>query len=254
VDYLARTARLSALEARYSLLLRRALVRSAEKAVAMHEAGASPQLAAAMVSRTEVSQVLAQLYVACGDVEARMQYEALTGGQKLVSPQGILLKAIAPPAVVSRWGQRLKQFITTEGAAAVRGITETTRKIVRSVLTESATAGDSIQVASKKLRDKIAALAPERAVRIARTELVTASNVGSLLGAEATGLKLEKFWIATPDGRTRPDHANANGQGSPLQNGFFQVGGYRCRYPGDPLLPASERVNCRCAVGYRKPL
>jgi hypothetical protein len=250
--YRARNARLDALEEHYTRALRLALVRSIEKAVVMHEAGAAPAMAAAMVSRTEVTQVLARLYVACGDVEARLQYEALTGGRKFVSPKGVLLKAIAPPSAISRWGQRLRQFITTEGAQAVRGITETTRKIVKAVLTESAGLGDSIQVASKKLRDKVAQLAPERARRIARTELVSASNYGSLLGAEATGLQLEKFWIATPDSRTRPDHNNADGQGAPLHNGFFQVGGYRARYPGDVLLPASERCNCRCAIGYRR--
>ncbi len=244
MDYHARIARLTALEARYIKQMRRALVVSAERAVAAHLAGASPELAAAMVTSARVIEVLEKLYVTCGDTEARIQYEELTPATK----------ALAPPAVISRWGQRLRQFITTEGAAAVRGITETTRRIVRQALTESAAAGDGIAVAARRLRERVATLAPQRAVRIVRTELVAASNVGSLLGAEATGLKLEKFWIATPDGRTRPDHARANGQGAPLQAGFFQVGGYRCRYPGDPLLPASERCNCRCAVGYRKPL
>lgn len=244
MDYHARTARLTALEARYIKPMRRALVLSAEKAVEMHLAGASPELAASMVTTARVIEVLQKLYVACGTTEAALQYDELTPATK----------ALAPPAVLSRWGQRLKQFITTEGAQAVRGITETTRKIVKQALIDSAAAGEGVAEAARKLRQRVAQLAPQRAVRIVRTELVAASNVGSLLGAEATGLPLEKFWIATPDGRTRPDHARANGQGAALQGGFFTVGGYRARYPGDPLLPASERCNCRCAVGYRKPL
>lgn len=244
MDYHARQARLAALEPRYVARLRTALLRSVERAVSAHEQGATGALAASFVTTAEVVAVLQKLYVECGSTEAALQYDALTP----------TTKALAPPAALSNWAGRLKKFITTEGAAAVKGITETTRKLVRSVLNESAAAGDGIAVAAKKLRAHVAELAPERAVNIARTELNAAANIGSLLGAEATGLTLEKFWIATPDGRTRPDHVAANGQGAPLQGGWFVVGGYRCRYPLDPLLPPSERCRCRCAVGYRKPL
>lgn len=241
-SYYAQRARLEALEAKYIPKLRRALLRSVEPAAELVLAGADGIMAAALVSTKEITAVLQALYVECGTVEAQLQYDALTPA----------IKALAPPSTVSRWGERLKNFITGEGAAAVKGITERTRRIVRSVLNEAAAAGDGIQLAAKKLRERVAELAPARARVIARTELVSAGNYGSLLGAQATGLRLEKFWIATKDARTRIDHVNADGQGTALQDGFFQVGGYPCRYPGDVLLPASERANCRCAVGYRR--
>jgi hypothetical protein len=237
-----RAARLTALEARYIARMRRALVRSVEPAAAFAEAGAGPELAATRVSSAEVVAVLADLYAAAGMPEARASYASLLPPVKVQGPAGL----------AGGWLARLRRFISTEGAAAVRGITETTRQLVRSVLQESAAAGDSVQVAAGKLRARVAQVAPARATRIVRTELITASNVGSLLGAEATGLKLEKVWLATPDGRTRLEHARANDQGVPLQGGVFTVGSYPARYPGDPLLPASERVNCRCSVGYRK--
>jgi hypothetical protein len=241
--YAAQRARLEALEASHAKRIRLALIRSAKTAVAMVLAGATPELAAARVRDTEVIAALRRLYVDCGTAEARIVYEQLTPAAK----------ALAPPAAVASWLGRLQKFITTEGALSVRRITETTRKAVREVLQEAAVAGDSVQVAAKKLRDRVGVIARRRSVVIARTELVSAANFGSVLGAQATGLALEKFWIATPDGRTRPEHAAANKQGAPLQDGLFVVGGYRCRYPGDPLLPAAERCNCRCAVGYRKP-
>lgn len=241
-SYYAQRARLEALEAKYIPKLRRALLRSIEPAAELVLVGADAAMAAALVSEKEVTAVLQSLYAECGTVEAQLQYDALTPA----------VKALAPPSTVSRWGERLRAFITGEGAAAVKGITERTRKIVRSVLNEAAAAGDGIEVAARKLRQRVAELAPKRARVIARTELVSASNYGSLLGAQATGVRLEKFWIATKDGRTRIDHANADGQGAPLQDGFFQVGGHPCRYPGDPLLPAGERANCRCAVGFRR--
>lgn len=240
--YHATRARQEALVPRYAKKMRRALQLSVAPALALHEAGASPELAAAGVTSKEVITVLVALYVDCGLAEARITYDSLTPA----------VKALAPLALVSQWGARLRSFITGEGAESVRRITETTRKKVKAVLQQAAAAGDGVAVAAKKLRDEVAAFSVARSKRIVRTELVSASNYGSTLGAEATGLRLEKFWIATPDGRTRPEHAAADGQGAPLQGGMFSVGGYPCRYPGDPILPAGERVNCRCSIGYRK--
>jgi hypothetical protein len=240
-EYHAHRARLDALESRYTPKVRRALVRSVERCAAAVEAGGGIDMAAALVDRKPVEEALALLYVGAGLPEAKYTYASLTEGQK----------AQAPPTTATNWADRLKRFITTEGAAAVRGITETTRKLVRAVLSEAAEAGDSVQVAARKLRARVAQVSKERAVAIVRTELVAAGNYGSLVGAQATGLKLEKWWMATPDGRTRPSHAVANGQGAPLQDGLFTVGGEHCRYPGDPVLSVGERARCRCAIAYR---
>lgn len=248
--YLAHRERLDALEPAYTPKVRRALLRSIERTVATVEAGGSIDLAAALVDQKPVADALALLYVAAGVPEARITYDHLTGDAKGLGIQ-LQTKAVAPPEIVTGWGARLKRFITTEGAAAVRGITETTRKLVRAVLSEAAEAGDSVQVAARKLRQRVAEVSKERAVAICRTELVAAGNAGSLLGAQATGLKLEKWWLATPDGRTRPTHSAADGQGAPLQDGFFTVGGELCRYPGDPMLSVGERARCRCAIAYR---
>ena len=239
----AQRARLDALEARFAARLRPALLHSVAPALAAFEQGASPALAAALVSAAPVLAVLRALYEQAGTAEARHAYRALTDGRK----------AQAPPGLVQTWGARLSAFLTGEGAAAVRGITRTTRRLVQAVLEEAARLGDGIPVAAAKLRARVEALAPTRAVAICRTELVAAGNYGSLLGAEATGLKLEKVWLSTSDGRTRIDHVAANGQRAPLQNGFFQVGGERCRYPGDPLLSPRERCRCRCAILYQEP-
>ena len=92
-----------------------------------------------------------------------------------------------------------------------------------------------------------------RAVRIVRTEVIAASNWASQQGAEQTaedyGIELEKEWLATPDSRVRDSHSAADGQRVGLRDPFT-VGGYSAQYPGDPSLPASERVQCRCAVAH----
>ena len=60
--------------------------------------------------------------------------------------------------------------------------------------------------------------------------------------------ELEKTWIATIDGKTRPTHFAADGQRTPL-TGTFSVGHAALHYPGDPDGPPEEVRNCRCRVG-----
>ena len=244
--YYARLRRINALEARHTAAVRVALLRQGEQAALLLEqfsslpGAAGIGVIAARISGQYLTAPLEALYLAAGLPEARNEYEHLTGGPR---------KAEAPPGVLTGWAARLRRFISTEGAAAVRGITERTRAIVRDVLTESAAAGHGISTAAARLRARVAELAPARARAIARTELVSASNFGSLLGAQATGLNLDKRWLSTPGARTRLSHSNASGQ-TVAMDGFFTVGGEPCRYPGDPRLSAGERANCRCAITY----
>lgn len=81
--------------------------------------------------------------------------------------------------------------------------------------------------------------------RIARTEVVSASNKG---GHEAyvDGGAIGEEWLTAVDGRERPSHREANGQVVPIRDAFI-VGGNRAEYPGDPALPISERAQCRCS-------
>jgi hypothetical protein len=84
---------------------------------------------------------------------------------------------------------------------------------------------------------------------VARTEVVSAANAGavhrmSMLGKDAL---LFKQWVATLDARTRPSHAAADGQVQE-RNGRFRVGAAYLEYPGDPLGPPGEVINCRCTI------
>lgn len=56
-----------------------------------------------------------------------------------------------------------------------------------------------------------------------------------------------KRWVTIHDDRVRPSHVAVDGQARPL-DGTFLVGGHALRYPGDPLAPPEERINCRCAI------
>lgn len=87
-----------------------------------------------------------------------------------------------------------------------------------------------------------------RARRIAQTEVVAASNFGSMQGAQATGLPLNKVWLAGGK-NIRLAHLNADGESVPQGDKFLNTG-EPMDFPGDPNGSAENVVNCKCAVAY----
>lgn len=232
------------MERRFTARLRRVLQQQGEQAIATYEAGGSPELAAALITKDSLQELLEELYVVCGNQFALETYQELT------SVKSMQTKASPTETVQNTWLGRLKQFISTEGANRLRSMVETTRKQVRKVLNQVVEDGLGVAEGARVLRREIASISQARAVTITRTEILSASNLGSYEGARATGLDLEKGWLVSLDGRERDSHRAANGQYVPL-NGLFTVGGYPARYPGDSSLPAKEVVRCRCTIIYR---
>ena len=111
--------------------------------------------------------------------------------------------------------------------------------------------GLSIPNTVKLIKETFTEWSKWRATRIARTEVVSASNYGSLQGAKQTGPGLKKFWISTYDSRTRKTHKKAHGQTVEMDE-KFKVGKAELEFPGDPRGPAKEVINCRCAIGYKE--
>ncbi len=229
-----------AYEPRYVRRLTAALYASVAPALAAADHGSSPEICAALVQAAPLKAALEELYQRVGLAFARAEYRQLTRQRK----------AFAPPPVVTGWLNRLRHFLTTEAPARLKGMVDTTRALVADTLVKAGELGLGSQEAARLLRERVAELTPGRALTIARTELVAGSNFGSFIGAEATGLALDKCWLATRDLRTRDSHARADGQRVAM-DGLFTVGGYPAKYPGDPQLPASEVVRCRCAVTYK---
>lgn len=112
-------------------------------------------------------------------------------------------------------------------------------------------AGESIPQLAARVRGSASTTA-KTATLVARSAVVSASNAGSIDMARATGLPMEKEWLATPDARTRPTHRAADGQRVPLSEPFT-VGGYSADHPGVYTLPPAERYNCRCTQAYVIP-
>jgi hypothetical protein len=112
----------------------------------------------------------------------------------------------------------------------------------RTELSDGFERGESIPQLAERLRAS-AGVTARTGVLVARTQVNEASNAGSFAVAQASGLAMQKEWIATPDIRTRPTHLAADGQRVDL-NEPFVVGGFSAMFPAAPTLPPAERYNC----------
>jgi hypothetical protein len=159
----------------------------------------------------------------------------------------------------SEWERYLQRYAATiagERIVEITGTTvETVKGLIQKVLPTALEEGQSIPQIAKllesTLKSEMANINKWRAVRIARTEVIGASNGGSFQAAMSTGLQLKKSWL-TGGKNIRDTHIEAElvNKSIPLQNDFL-VGGMLGQFPGDPRLGSSEVINCKCTLIYR---
>lgn len=142
-------------------------------------------------------------------------------------------------------------------------LTETTQEQIRRALSDAAAQGLTNQATARLIASyTVGVIGRNRAALIARTEVTTASNLAKIEGAKEYFKEIGetggyKMWISRADSKVRPDHVSVNETAVPF-NEPFDVGGFEGQQPGDPKLPAKERVRCRCtfvtlsAAGYRR--
>ena len=62
--------------------------------------------------------------------------------------------------------------------------------------------------------------------------------------ARAMGCKIDDYWMAVHDDRTRTEHRHMDGE-KRGEDGYFSNG---CRFPGDPEGDPATIYNCRCTI------
>jgi len=137
-------------------------------------------------------------------------------------------------------------LVNREFAEKIVGITETTRNEIERLIQIQLDQGNNPRDVARLIRNEMAGINAKRAITIARTESIGASNAGSDAGAQSLGIPLRKTWQAAFI-NTRNTHSNASGQVRSFDSPFT-VGGFQMRRPHDSSLgaPAGEVVNCRC--------
>lgn len=147
--------------------------------------------------------------------------------------------------------QQWNRFIV---AHKVSRIDEITRLSIREQIAFGIEEGLSIDKIAKLIRNTTM-FSRKRALRIARTEVIAASNAANHFAVKRNvdTTKLDRVWLATRDKRTRPTHVEADGQTRDW-NEPYEVGGSKLMFPGDVTLgaEAGEVINCRCTEIFQK--
>ncbi|MBP6432962.1 MAG: hypothetical protein KA319_14465, partial [Ferruginibacter sp.] len=149
----------------------------------------------------------------------------------------------------------LNNYFLIELLNTVEDITGYTKELIRNILLKAVPLGLSIGEITEQLQD--IGFTYQRARTIARTETVTAANVGAMLSVKTTGLSLRKVWISATDNRTRRrprdkyDHLHMNGVIVSYDE-LFNVSGDLMAQPGDRKHKANAGniINCRCTIGF----
>lgn len=131
--------------------------------------------------------------------------------------------------------QRTQRFATR--------VNDTTYKLLQDSLNEGISDHETVGALSERVTKVMGDRIRSSAETIARTEVIGASNGGTLEAWKQSGVVETKRWLAALDSRTRSDHVAAHGQEVALDANFI-VGGYE-----GPFLVASEQPRRTSSVG-----
>lgn len=132
------------------------------------------------------------------------------------------------------------------------------RTVLRSIETGRPLSAEQVDRFTERYRQRWIRF---RSETIARTEALRAANGGSFRMYQQAvqegvidPLAIRRRWIPTRDNRLRDSHAavpRLNPDGVGYDQPFVTGNGNFLLHPGDPNAPASDTVNCRCAVTVR---
>lgn len=146
------------------------------------------------------------------------------------------------------------QWLNTEAGLRIVSVHQTLIEAIINVIQEGYDNNISVADITRNLQRRFGWY-KYQALRIARTETTTATNLATMVAAQNSEYVLEKTWISAQDNRTRRppkspfDHLDMNGVKVDAMQPFF-VGGQSLQYPGDPNGTAGNIINCRCKIVF----
>lgn len=152
--------------------------------------------------------------------------------------------------------ERLYKKYAAERTDKVLGVildteAENINRIIDRYVLEGTNEGLSIQKIAERMRSSLSGDMVEmqtwEAERIARTEVIGASNQASYQGALSTGLDIKKYWMTSGLPGVRSTHREYEAMGDQSMDYEYAPG---LKVPGDPSGSAEEIINCRCTHGF----
>lgn len=166
--------------------------------------------------------------------------------RQVKGPNGDVTAVVAEATVTSAFDDFWPDLQRTV-ARKVDQISGTTRERIQARVTTGVRDGDSWSDIADGIEE--AGVDSLRAEVIAQTEAHSVAQASNVEAASGLGLALTKEWVAVEDARTRPDHAEADGEEVGMDD-MFLIGGATMAFPGDPNGPPEQVVNCRCATVF----
>lgn len=148
----------------------------------------------------------------------------------------------------------INQWLQTNAGLRIVSVHQTLIESIIKVISDGYENNLSVAEITRNLQNKFGWFKAQ-ALRIARTETTTATNLATVLAAQNSEYQLQKTWISAQDNRTRRppkspyDHLDMNGVTVDADRPFF-VGGEELEYPGAPNGQAGNIINCRCKVVF----
>lgn len=143
---------------------------------------------------------------------------------------------------------RSRKFIGEKTTKFAKEVNETTAKELTKTLREGFSEGDSVPKLASRIKKVYDKADSSRAIMIARTEIISSSNAGSLEGMKQSGVVKKKEWLSSRDNRVRDSHvAPLDGQEVKINEDFTSNDGNEAQHPGG-FGVAEEDIQCRCTL------
>lgn len=159
------------------------------------------------------------------------------------------------------WEAYLQEYARKQAGKKVVSIVKYTRRQFEAAIQEQLTIGLEQGKGTQAIADMfIRSMSREwnedtawRAMRIAQTEVIGASNRASYEAASQSGYMMKKIWITAPIGVAKNERHAVEGaieNKEVMINQPFIVNGVAMDCPGDDAGGPENVINCRCAIAY----
>lgn len=211
-----------------------------------------------------IVQLWMTMYIDCGTAFAKDAAQSMQKDFAMMERKG-KKPPIRPTTVdeemMDAWTNRMRDYAMNEAGEFIVSIQQTAKNEMRriiaditdQVLTEGTSRDTMAKLISEQFADEWGAASKWMGRRVAQTEMIRASNYGTLKGIESLGIPYDRVWY-TGGANIRDTHLATEAAGPVDQDEEFIVGegpSNRAWFPGDPRLAPEESINCKCAVSAR---
>lgn len=145
------------------------------------------------------------------------------------------------------WESTIQGYIEASAAEKVTWVSNTSKEEIRGIINTLRAENATLDEIAKAINEKYTDFSRYRSYRIARTEVVGASNYASIKSAEQSEVVTFKEWVSSHDDRVRESHENVHGEVVPLKEKFKNG----LQFPADySANKPAETIQCRCTIAY----